>query len=142
MNGWYRLPGFWITEGLCAQSDPDLWHPDHGQNGTAAKLVCRSCPVQIDCLTWAVENGEHHGIWGGTTANERRHLKRSSTITMDTVTAITAVVTESTCGTLYGVKVHRRNRTPVCDECRRCYNSYRRDRDETARAARKQKAAS
>lgn len=30
-----------------------------------AKRLCRSCPVQADCLQVAVERREKNGVWGG-----------------------------------------------------------------------------
>jgi WhiB family redox-sensing transcriptional regulator len=29
-----------------------------------------------DCLTWALETGQDAGVWGGTSEDERRALKR------------------------------------------------------------------
>jgi WhiB family transcriptional regulator, redox-sensing transcriptional regulator len=40
----------------------------------AARRFCQGCPIQRACLTFALENGEMFGIWGGLTANERARL--------------------------------------------------------------------
>lgn len=40
-----------------------------------AKTICRSCRNTTRCLNWALEMGEDEGIWGGTTADERRALR-------------------------------------------------------------------
>lgn len=37
----------------------------------AARKLCWQCPVRQECATWAVENGEKNGIWGGFTPHER-----------------------------------------------------------------------
>ena len=37
-----------------------------------AKEICGECPVQGDCLAYALKIREQHGIWGGSTENERR----------------------------------------------------------------------
>lgn len=37
----------------------------------AAKATCARCPVRVECLEYAVANGETHGIWGGLTPEER-----------------------------------------------------------------------
>lgn len=42
----------------------------------AAKNVCRTCPVILECLTYAIEENEIHGIWGGLTPKERYSLRR------------------------------------------------------------------
>jgi len=40
------------------------------------KSVCAGCIVVDECLTWALKNGEHMGIWGGKTEAERRTINR------------------------------------------------------------------
>ena len=39
-----------------------------------AKAICDLCAVRGQCLKFAVERGEAHGIWGGTSESERRVL--------------------------------------------------------------------
>ena len=39
-----------------------------------AKAICRSCPVREECLAYALEIAEPHGIWGGLSEAERRAL--------------------------------------------------------------------
>lgn len=41
-----------------------------------AKRTCARCPVQAECLDWALRAGEWHGVWGGKSADERRDLWR------------------------------------------------------------------
>lgn len=40
----------------------------------AAKQVCSGCPVQLDCLEYALAAREHEGVWGGQTEAERRQI--------------------------------------------------------------------
>ena len=42
-----------------------------------AKTVCAGCPVQDDCLGFAIETRQPDGIWGGLTPNERTRLRRT-----------------------------------------------------------------
>ncbi|WP_432057544.1 WhiB family transcriptional regulator [Streptomyces sp. bgisy022] len=71
----------WRNRAACRTEDPDLFFPI-GTSGPAllqteqAKAVCRRCPVQQQCLDWALETGQTIGVWGGTGENERRALKR------------------------------------------------------------------
>lgn len=44
------------------------------RQAAAAITVCASCPVQQDCLIWAVSHNEPFGIWGGLTPEERDNL--------------------------------------------------------------------
>ncbi|WP_328903957.1 WhiB family transcriptional regulator [Streptomyces sp. NBC_00441] len=71
----------WRMHAACRDEDPDLFFPI-GSTGPAlvqaeeAKAVCRRCPVQEECLRWALENNQDAGVWGGLGENERRALKR------------------------------------------------------------------
>ena len=56
----------WRDRALCAQIGGDIWFPEKGgDSGVAAKRVCRACPVTAECLAYALEMGEEHGVWGG-----------------------------------------------------------------------------
>ena len=72
-GGWQVLE--WAELALCAQVDGDLLFPERGTSNTDAKAVCNRCPVRERCLTYAIDNGEHDGIWGGKTDRERRKIK-------------------------------------------------------------------
>lgn len=39
-----------------------------------AKDICSGCTVRRDCLDYAIDIKEPHGIWGGLNENERRNL--------------------------------------------------------------------
>lgn len=65
----------WRSEGLCTQSDPDLFFPERGGSSREAKRICNDCPVRSMCLDWALNNGERFGVWGGTSERDRRHVR-------------------------------------------------------------------
>ena len=77
-----RLPGTWREQAGCLGTDPDMFFPI-GSTGPvvseieAAKAVCRSCPVIEQCLRYALETNQESGVWGGTTEEERRRLRRA-----------------------------------------------------------------
>ncbi|MQA84799.1 MAG: WhiB family transcriptional regulator [Streptosporangiales bacterium] len=70
----------WTELAACRGVDPELFYPI-GTAGpaleqvAAAKAVCARCPVRDECLEWALRTGEPHGVWGGTTPEERRYLR-------------------------------------------------------------------
>jgi hypothetical protein len=37
-----------------------------------------NCDVPLDCLEYALANGERYGIWGGLTERERTRLRRQA----------------------------------------------------------------
>jgi WhiB family redox-sensing transcriptional regulator len=41
-----------------------------------AKMVCASCPVRVECLTYAVSRPEKYGTWGGLNEEERSSERR------------------------------------------------------------------
>lgn len=47
----------------------------------AAKRICAGCPVQQECLNWALHH-ERYGIWGGTNPREREILRIKKRITV------------------------------------------------------------
>lgn len=63
---------------------PDAWFPDLQSNSSYetrwAKESCKSCPIQRECLEYALIADEQHGIWGGMTTMERNALKRQHVI--------------------------------------------------------------
>lgn len=68
-------PGTWPSQALCAQTDPELFFPEEGENSTQAKSVCSACNVRTQCLDYALNNDEPFGIWGGLSTRERDRLK-------------------------------------------------------------------
>jgi WhiB family transcriptional regulator, redox-sensing transcriptional regulator len=74
-------PANWHDQAACRDADPDLFFPA-GPTGPAlrqvdeAKRICRSCPVEARCLAWALDHGVTDGVWGGTTEDERRAIRR------------------------------------------------------------------
>lgn len=75
----------WRLEADCRNLDPDIWFPEVPAGiraaGTpdptaAARAICRTCPVQAACLTFAIVTRQDDGIWGGTTEAQRRRMRR------------------------------------------------------------------
>lgn len=71
----------WRGGAICRDTDPDLFFPV-GTTGFAlvqidrAKQVCAECPVHVECLEYALETNQDSGIWGGTSEEERRNIRR------------------------------------------------------------------
>jgi len=72
----------WRHKAACLDEDPELFFPV-GTTGPAleqterAKAVCARCVVLSDCLEWALDSNQDAGVWGGTSEDERRTLRRS-----------------------------------------------------------------
>lgn len=53
----------------------DTWYPRE-RHYDRATVLCAGCPVINQCLTYALDNREEDGVWGGTTPKQRRNLLR------------------------------------------------------------------
>ncbi|WP_203834042.1 WhiB family transcriptional regulator [Actinoplanes campanulatus] len=65
----------------CRDVDPETFFPRHaGAMNTieiaAAVRICRQCPHITACRDWATETRQRHGVWGGTTPEQREKAKR------------------------------------------------------------------
>jgi WhiB family redox-sensing transcriptional regulator len=73
----------WRNDATCRDTDPELFFPV-GTTGQAllqiakAKSVCCECPVNIECLDFALETNQDTGIWGGFSEEERRQIRRDA----------------------------------------------------------------
>ncbi|MDP9074479.1 MAG: WhiB family transcriptional regulator, partial [Actinomycetota bacterium] len=71
----------WRRQAACRNTAPDLFFPV-GVTGQAldqieaAKSVCQQCSVKLDCLEFALVTNQESGVWGGTTEEERRKVRR------------------------------------------------------------------
>jgi len=71
------VPARWGDFALCRGADTDLFFTEtRGRYGATerAKKICRDCQAKDDCLTYAIERSERHGIWGGLTTKQRQRL--------------------------------------------------------------------
>jgi WhiB family redox-sensing transcriptional regulator len=63
------------AQALCRHLDPEgMFVLGHAQQ--QAKLICRRCPIRIECLAEALDGRHEFGVWGGLTERERRALLR------------------------------------------------------------------
>jgi WhiB family transcriptional regulator, redox-sensing transcriptional regulator len=73
----------WWSRAACSTSDPELFFPI-APSGPAlsqvrqAKAICARCEIQQACFEYALAAGPIHGVWGGTTEEERRRLSNGS----------------------------------------------------------------
>jgi len=72
----------WRHFSACRDTDPNLFFPV-GTTGPAleqianAKAVCRTCDVQNLCLEYAISTNQDSGVWGATSEEERRQMRRA-----------------------------------------------------------------
>jgi hypothetical protein len=89
----------WQALAACQGADLSLFFapnyfevgPAKGNREAKAKLICRSCPVRTDCLSYALDTGEEHGVWGGLNERERRRLLVRIAASVETRESVAAV---------------------------------------------------
>ena len=72
----------WMTQGACHDQDPELFFPISASEASAGQVrratsVCDRCPVEAECLRYALTNRITDGIWGGRTEQQRQSLIRA-----------------------------------------------------------------
>jgi len=77
----------WVRDAACRGGGPAVtnlfYAPLEGetkqqkqQRVQAAIAICRECRARIECLRWALQVGDAHGILGGTTPADRRRIQQ------------------------------------------------------------------
>lgn len=70
----------WMAHANCRGINTALFFPEKGKTAgpdtAAARRCCQSCTVRVECLAYGL--WERFGVWGGTTEQERRRLRRQS----------------------------------------------------------------
>jgi WhiB family transcriptional regulator, redox-sensing transcriptional regulator len=71
----------WRQLAACRHSDPELFFPVSASGSsldqvTQAKAICAGCPVRRQCLGFALDTRQDHGVWGGMSEQERRPRAR------------------------------------------------------------------
>jgi WhiB family redox-sensing transcriptional regulator len=63
----------WVSKALCRTADPDELFV-RGAAQRKAAVICRHCPVMLECGADALDNRVEFGVWGGMTERQRRAL--------------------------------------------------------------------
>ena len=77
-----RIEESWQIKASCRGPQASVFFPpaqferkdEKLERESRAKAICRTCPVNRECLEYAVSIREAHGIWGGLNEVERKQL--------------------------------------------------------------------
>jgi hypothetical protein len=60
------------------KANPEGWFPPRGDNRATrvAKRACGHCPFARPCLDYALADPQLYGVWGGTTYDDRKEIRR------------------------------------------------------------------
>ena len=90
----------WRDEARCVGTNPETFFPGYSgdtpgawtnqqkfaaiEAAVKAKAICRTCPVELDCLDYVLQtvttSSVDHGIWGGTTPTQRQHIRTTKVV--------------------------------------------------------------
>lgn len=77
-----QVHDMWQVKAACRGPQAAVFFPppqferkaDRLERERRAKAICGECPARQECLEYALEIREPHGIWGGLNETERRTL--------------------------------------------------------------------
>jgi len=104
-----------FKEAACFGMETAIFYPDPKDRkaNQEAIAICKTCPVQLECLILALKRDEGHGIWGGVLPSERTYINRYKVKPENYV--------KIKCGTDQGHYLHRRLGEPQCDKCKAAF---------------------
>lgn len=84
-----------FADALCRFADPEIFYPGNRSSGwytlEEARRICAKCPVQPECLRYAVTSFTYdadYGIWAGTTRRQRDVIRRLARYGYDVRTVV------------------------------------------------------
>lgn len=70
----------WMESANCASVGGAPFFPEKGDSVTAAKRVCKACPVAVECLEFAQAHAKKFGVYAGLTPKQRKRLRDKNSV--------------------------------------------------------------
>ncbi|MFG3048109.1 WhiB family transcriptional regulator [Streptomyces sp. NPDC048241] len=96
----------------CTTTDPELWHSRSSRDRALAVALCRECPLRQECAQYALDRPELRGVWGATTAADRRGFATGRPHRLDEQRRL-----RPACGLVSAYYTHFAYREQPCGEC-------------------------
>jgi WhiB family transcriptional regulator, redox-sensing transcriptional regulator len=77
LAGYLSARPSWMESGACRGMAAHTFFIERGGSSAGARAVCRSCPVEAECLAYALSDPELTGVWGATSARERARMRQA-----------------------------------------------------------------
>jgi hypothetical protein len=123
----------WRDEAVCLGSMVDLWFAEDAHHVAKAVEACEQCPVQVQCLKFAIDTNQRFGVWGGKTAQERDALRQRVRIPR-------RFEETNHAGTEREYHRHLVEGTVPCPQCRRAHAKYTAEKRQRQRDRKQQQA--
>ena len=121
----------WTEDAACAGWEwPDEFYQPRGIGTKQLRSLCNACPVNLECLKWAIEH-EPWGYWAGTDEAMRDALRRRNGIKLQPVgdwTPPRQHTVPPECGTIAAAEWHRAKGEPMDEQCARALRYAERKR--------------
>src|ERR1700693_390473 len=66
----------WHQHAACRNQGVTAFFSGTSANIDRARAICRDCSVRTTCFQYALSDDSLEGVWAGTTAKERRLMRR------------------------------------------------------------------
>ena len=111
-----------FSQAACRGATSVFFADGAGESYDKAREVCAECPIQAECLDYALRNFEEFGFWGGKSPKERLPLQRLY------VRGPRPIKEHGTEG---GYQGHRKRGEEACRQCREAHALRVREYHET-----------
>lgn len=106
------------TPGLPCRLLPDPFFSDQARDRDAAVRMCQTCPLRDACAAFAIAEREPHGVWGGTTAADRRSFADGRPWRFDEQGRL-----RQACGSVSAYHAHFTYREQPCPACTEAFEA-------------------
>lgn len=100
------------TPGLPCRLDPEPFYSDKARDRDAAVRLCQHCPLRTACASYAIEERDSFGVWGGTTGADRRSFWDGRPWRFDEQGRLRQL-----CGSVSAYHAHFTYREQPCEAC-------------------------
>lgn len=96
LRGSLGLDDAWMVDGIChpehePRHDPRIWFPVDGTGVIRAQRLCAECPVQVECLEYALDLRMMNGVWGGESERGRRVILKEMGVDISVLQGVATV---------------------------------------------------
>jgi len=96
----------------CRTTDPEIFFSLSSTDRAIAIALCTECPLRVPCAQYALDHPDLRGVWGGTTAADRRSFQTGRPWQFDEQGRLRLA-----CGSEEAYRAHFGYREQPCEPC-------------------------
>lgn len=68
----------WMHDAACRGTHPSIFYPNAEDDAAyaGARVICRTCPVAMECADYGAQFGNNEGMWGGLSPRDQRRWRK------------------------------------------------------------------